>query len=123
MNSRVLVLSCVAVLLCGPGFSAVALGQNADRDSNSWRTPRTADGQPDLQGVWQALNTASWNIQDHAAREGVPAGQGVVVGNEIPYQPWAAAKSAKHSLANSTFPSSSMRKTVWRPEVADWSER
>ena len=58
MNSRVLVLSCVAVLLCGPGFSAVALGQNADRDSNSWRTPRTADGQPDLQGVW-ANNSAT----------------------------------------------------------------
>ena len=51
--------------------------------------PRTSAGQPDLQGVWQALNTAVWNIQDHSAEHGVPAGQGVVVGNVIPYQPWA----------------------------------
>ncbi|MGI9258541.1 MAG: hypothetical protein ACR2QQ_06885 [Gammaproteobacteria bacterium] len=35
------------------------------------------------------MNTAVWNIQDHSAEYGVPAGQGVVVGNEIPYQPWA----------------------------------
>ncbi len=51
--------------------------------------PRTIDGQPNLQGVWQALNTAVWNIQDHSATYGVPAGQGVVIGNDIPYQPWA----------------------------------
>ncbi len=58
----------------------------------AYKAPRTADGKPDLQGVWQALNTAAWDIQDHAARLGVPAGQGVVEGNEIPYQPWAAAR-------------------------------
>jgi hypothetical protein len=50
---------------------------------------RTADGHPDLQGVWQALNTAIWNIQDHPASWGVPAGQGVVEGNELPYLPEA----------------------------------
>jgi len=54
--------------------------------------PRTPDGKPDLQGVWQALNTAAFDIQDHTALMGVPAGQGVVEGNEIPYQPWAAAR-------------------------------
>ena len=51
--------------------------------------PRTMDGQPDLQGIWQSLNTAVWNIQDHSSSWGGPAGQGGVVGNEIPYQPWA----------------------------------
>ena len=55
----------------------------------SYVVPRTMDGQPDLQGIWQSLNTAVWNIQDHSSSWGVPAGQGVVVGNEIPYQPWA----------------------------------
>lgn len=54
--------------------------------------PRTADGRPDLQGIWQALNTAVWDIQDHAAQLGVPAGQGVVKGNDIPYLPSALAK-------------------------------
>src|SRR5688500_4847543 len=54
--------------------------------------PRTADGKPDLSGVWQVLNTAAWNIQDHHAAKGVPAGQGVVEGNEIPYLPEALAR-------------------------------
>src|SRR5712691_6179727 len=62
--------------------------------------PRTADGKPDLSGVWQAMNSAAWDIQNHAARKGVPAGRGVVVGNEIPYQPWAAARQ-KENLAHS----------------------
>ncbi len=73
----------------------------------SYRAPRTADGKPDLNGVWQALNTANWDIQDHAAKAGpvvalgaafsVPAGQGIVEGNEIPYQPWAAKKKQENA--------------------------
>ena len=46
---------------------------------------RTADGKPDLSGIWQVMNTAAWDIQDHSAQKGVPAGQGVVEGNEMPY--------------------------------------
>ena len=58
--------------------------------------PRTPDGKPNLQGIWQALNTAAWDIQDHQAQLGVPAGQGVVEGNEIPYQPAALAKKREN---------------------------
>jgi hypothetical protein len=53
--------------------------------------PRTADGKPDLSGIWQALSTAAWNIEDHSAEKGVPAGQGVVEGGELPYLPAALA--------------------------------
>src|SRR5467141_890395 len=67
-------------------ISSTARGQAAASVS------RTADGKPDLSGIWQAVNTAAWDIQDHQAQKGVPAGIGVVEGNEIPYQPWAAAK-------------------------------
>jgi hypothetical protein len=28
--------------------------------------PRTADGKPNFNGLWQVLNTANWNIQDHS---------------------------------------------------------
>jgi hypothetical protein len=59
-----------------------------------------------LNGIWQVLNTANWDIQEHAARPGpvvalgrvgaVPAGLGVVEGNEIPYLPAAAALAALH---------------------------
>jgi hypothetical protein len=60
---------------------------------------RTSDGKPDMNGVWQALNSAAWDIQDHSGQLGVPPGQGIVEGNEIPYQPWAAAKK-KENYAN-----------------------
>src|SRR5437773_6433274 len=61
--------------------------------------PRTADGKPDLSGIWQAVNTANWNILAHAAEKDVPAGLGVVEGDQIPYQPSAAAKQ-KENFAN-----------------------
>jgi len=58
--------------------------------------PRTADGKPNFQGIWQVRSRASYDLQDHVARHGMPAGRGVVEGNEIPYQPWAAAKKQEN---------------------------
>ena len=58
--------------------------------------PRTADGKPNLQGIWQVRNRAAYDLQDHAASYGMPAGKGVVEGGEIPYQPWAAAKKQEN---------------------------
>jgi hypothetical protein len=67
---------------------------------------RTAGGNPDLNGIWQAMGTAHWDLLDHQARSGpvlelgaiaaVPAGMSVVEGNQIPYQPWAAAKKKEN---------------------------
>src|SRR5215831_9745845 len=37
---------------------------------------RTSDGKPDLSGIWQVMNAAAWDIQDHVAQKGVPAGKG-----------------------------------------------
>jgi hypothetical protein len=64
--------------------------------------PRAANGRPDLSGVWQALNTAHWNLEPHTseypvvielgAQFAVPPGPGVVVGGEIPYLPEARAE-------------------------------
>ena len=64
--------------------------------------PRTADGKPDLSGVWQALNTAWYDIEDHNAEPGVPPGQSIVVGGEIPYQPWAREQKQKNWAARET---------------------
>jgi hypothetical protein len=58
--------------------------------------PRTAEGRPDLSGIWQVMNTAEWDIQDHQANPDAPAGLGVVEGDQIPYQPWAAAKKKEN---------------------------
>jgi len=67
------------------------VGHAQEPAAQAYTPPRTAYGHPDLQGVWQAVNTAVWDIEDHSARLGVPAGQSVVVGDAIPYQPSAAA--------------------------------
>jgi hypothetical protein len=71
-----------------------APGQTSD-----YRAERTAAGQPDLNGIWQAINTANWNIEPHSASPGlatelgataaVPAGLGIVDGGTIPYLPEA----------------------------------
>jgi hypothetical protein len=62
---------------------------------------RMPDGKPNLNGIWQAMNTANWDLQEHAARPGLvvalgaagaePGGPGVVEGGEIPYLPAARA--------------------------------
>src|SRR6202047_3396295 len=70
--------------------------------SPRYKGPRTKDGRPDLSGIWQALNTANWDLQAHAAQAGhvvalgaqgaEPGGIGVVEGGEIPYLPAALAQ-------------------------------
>src|ERR1700746_2050020 len=66
-----------------------------------YRASQTADGKPDLSGIWQALNTADWDLEGHAAAAGPvaslgavfakPPGLGVVEGDEIPYLAATAA--------------------------------
>lgn len=56
------------------------------------QSPRPSDRKPDLNGVWQVLGTAHWNIEAHSASEGVPAGFSVVEGGTLPYKPEALAK-------------------------------
>jgi hypothetical protein len=75
-------------------FSVAVSVANAQTPANT--LPRTPDGKPDLNGIWQVMNTAAWDIQDHSAQKGVPAGVGVVVGNEIPYRPDALAKKRQN---------------------------
>jgi len=74
----------------------------------AYKAPRTKDGKPNLNGIWQALNEANWNIAPHAASQGpvlalgaaysVPPGLGVDDG-ELPYNPQSAAKQ-KQNFAN-----------------------
>lgn len=76
--------------------------QAAGAQAPAYRAPRTADGKPNLNGIWQALNEADWDVEAHAAgfgrvvalgaEDAEPPGLGIVEGGPIPYKPEAAAK-------------------------------
>lgn len=63
--------------------------------------PARIEGKPNMNGIWQAMNTANWNLEPHAAGPNpvadrqvgatgaIPAGLGVVEGGTIPYKPEA----------------------------------
>src|SRR5579863_4338273 len=86
-----------------------AAAMPASAQTPAYKAPRTADGKADLNGIWQAMNTADWDIQAHAAAAGpapmlaadfaIPPGTGIVDGNEIPYLPGMADKR-KQNLQN-----------------------
>ena len=76
--------------------------------------PRRADGKPDLSGIWQAINTAALDILPHPAQPGVPAGLGVVEGNEIPYNAAGAAKQRENFASRATADPESK---CWLPGV------
>jgi hypothetical protein len=65
--------------------------------------PARIGGRPNFNGIWQAVNTAYWNLEDHSAEAvkdvwqlgaifAIPAGQSVVRGGTIPYRLEALAR-------------------------------
>jgi len=112
--------SMVATALAAAAVSAVISLSVTRSAGQTARPARTPSGQPNFNGVWQALNEANWDLQAHEARSGmvtqkgvydyeyarvpaapvvalgaaagVPGSLGVVQGDgQIPYKPEAAA--------------------------------
>jgi len=103
--SKIVKVFVAGAALAGGGLSST--GQTA-----RYRAPRI-DGKPDLNGIWQTLNEADYDLEGHAARPAmalrqgpygpvpaapvlalgavgaVPPSLGVVEGDEIPYKPEA----------------------------------
>jgi hypothetical protein len=94
------------IILAAAAALAVVLSPRSG-EGQTYTAPRTASGQPDLNGFWQALNTAHWDLEPHTAAAGpvlqlgaayaVPPGQGVVVDGPIPYRPDALAKKKQYA--------------------------
>jgi hypothetical protein len=88
--------------------------------AQTYHAPKLPDGKPDLNGIWQVLNEANYDLEGHMARPAmavrpgpfgpvpaapvlalgavgaVPPGIGVVEGGEIPYKPEALATKKKN---------------------------
>jgi hypothetical protein len=96
--------------------AAIAVSVAGQARPPAYTPPRLSDGHPDLNGIWQALNEANYDIEAHNARPAlavrtgpygpvpappvlalgavgsVPPGLGVVEGGELPYRPEALAQ-------------------------------
>jgi hypothetical protein len=102
------------VMLLGWGPAVIpAAGQQA----STYRAPRTADGKANLNGIWQALNEANWDIETHGAGPSPfpqllgalfaePPGLGVVEGGALPYKPEMLAKKKENFAKRLTHPAS-----------------
>ena len=94
-----------ALLALGAGCPTAFAAASEDA---GYVVPKTPDGAPDFNGIWQALGAAHWDLEDHAAGHGpspmmgalgaIPAGRSVVEGGTIPYQDWALAKRAENRV-------------------------
>ena len=115
-TARLAMLTLAGLLSIGAAQHAAAQPSSPAYSPPAYSPPRGPDGHPDLNGVWQVLNTANFDILPHPARAAmafrpgpvvpvpakavvalgavgsVPAGVGVVDGGEIPYTPAALAQ-------------------------------
>src|SRR5688572_8813100 len=93
-------------LSAGPVLKAQPQAAASAQAAPAYRAPRTPDGKPNLNGIWQSMNEANWNIEAHSADfprvdalgavDAVPPGAGIVEGGPIPYLPAALEKKKKN---------------------------
>ena len=111
MRKSLNVIVIAALAAAGGALAATLATPLAGQAPAAYRAPRTPDGKPDLNGIWQALNEANYDLEMHMARPAmalragpygpvpaapvlalgavgsVPPGVGVVEGGTIPYKP------------------------------------
>jgi hypothetical protein len=82
-------------------------------------------GKPNLNGIWQAMSSANWNLEAHSARKiasqwelgalfTIPAGKSVVVEGRIPYLPEALKVRDQH---RSGWPKSDPETSCYLPGI------
>jgi hypothetical protein len=109
----------ISIALATAVVVAAGIWSTSPAETQAARPARIA-GKPNLNGIWQALNTANYDILSHQAKAAlamrpgpvvpipaapvlafgavgsVPAGNGIVEGDEIPYLPEAAKKQKEN---------------------------
>ena len=91
----------IAAIAAGAAIAGVAT--LTSRVDAADQNPAKIGGKPNMNGIWQAIGSAYWNLEDHSAAglsnfwqlgaiAAMPAGQSVVQGGTIPYKPEALAQ-------------------------------
>src|SRR5438477_1569195 len=93
-----------SALIVSLGLTLAAIP--AGGKTRTYRAARTADGKPNFNGIWQALNEAYWDIEAHAAgpspvlelgaAHAVAGGLSIIEGGTIPYKPAALTKKQEN---------------------------
>jgi hypothetical protein len=101
LRTTIISSAAAAVVAVGMSFTVQSV-----EGQQGYQAPQTADGKPDLNGIWQAVSSAHFDVEPHAARFGpvvemaahgaIPGGLGIVQGGEIPYRPEARAKQQEN---------------------------
>lgn len=113
---RVLLSAAVSAVLTMAASMPAAIAA----ETTAARPAKLPDGKPNLNGIWQSLNTANYDLEPHSARAAlamvpgqfvpvpapqvvalgavgsVPGGLGVVEGGQIPYKPEALEKKKEN---------------------------
>jgi len=110
MRTLIIAVAIVSTAAAGRAQSA-ASARPASAEASARQavteTPARIAGHPNFNGIWQAMNTAYWNLEGHSAEglnnfwqlgaiAAIPAGQSVVRGGTIPYKPEALAKRSEN---------------------------
>ncbi len=123
----------VAVWLTTPLQTTAAAQATASDEFQPYTAPRTADGNPDFNGIWQSVTTANWDLEAHSAAPGPypellgawgaqPGGQSIVEGGVIPYRPEALARKNANFAQRTTpsVPGDGVVPPLGDPELKCW---
>lgn len=107
-------------------LTAVMLAMVSVHGSAQESRPKRIADKPNLNGIWQAIGTAHWNLEAHSAEPlrdfwqlgalgAIPAGQSVIDGDgKIPYLPEALAERAANRAG---WPSSDPETKCYLPGI------